>query len=172
MFSNTIKNFFMKRIALKRLSNYFLEVSSDKIITVGIVFNDANFKEKKALFTEIEHFGIAKDNIKVLVYKKKVNKKEVNEEPFVTIKDISFSGDFNKAAVQDFIATPFDLLINYYEVNDAPLILISTASKAKFKVGFASVDKRVNSFMINLHLHQYKEFVTELFKYLKILNKL
>jgi hypothetical protein len=172
MFCNTIKNFFIKRIAFKRLSNYYLEVSSDKINTVGIIFNDSNFKEKKALFSEIERFGIAKNNIKVLVYKKNVNKKEVNEEPFVTLKDIGFSGDFNKIEVQDFIATPFDLLINYYEVNDAPLILISIESKAKFKVGFTSVDKRVNSFMINLHLHQYREFVAELFKYIKILNKL
>ena len=172
MFSNIIKNFFIKRIAFKKLSNYSLEVSPDKINTVGVVFNDANFKEKKDLISEIERFGISKSSIKVLVYKNKINKIEVNEGPFVTLKDIGFSGNFNKIEVQDFISTPFDLLINYYEVNDPVLILISTASKAKFKVGFTSADDRINSFMINLHLHQYKEFVAELFKYIKILNKL
>lgn len=172
MFSNIIKNFLIKRIAFKKLSNYSLEVSPDKINTVGVVFNDANFKEKKALISEIERFGISKKDIKVLVSKNKINKTDVNEEPFVTLKDIGFSGNFNKTEVQDFISTPFDLLINYYEVNDPALILISTASKAKFKVGFTSADDRINSFMINLHLHQYKEFVAELFKYIKILNKL
>uniref|UniRef100_UPI004049FCC2 DUF6913 domain-containing protein n=1 Tax=Flavobacterium sp. TaxID=239 RepID=UPI004049FCC2 len=172
MFSNIIKNFFIKRIAFKKLSDYSLEVSSDKVNTIAVIFNDTNFKEKKALISEIERFGIDRNNIKILVYKTKINKKEVNEDPFVTLKDISFLGDFNKKEVQDFISTPFDLLINYYEINDPALILISTASKAKFKVGFTSADSRINSFMINLHLYQYKEFVAELFKYIKILNKL
>ena len=41
-----------------------------------------------------------------------------------------------------------------------------------FKVGFETIDKRVNHFMINLPAENYKEFISELFKYLKILKKI
>jgi hypothetical protein len=50
--------------------------------------------------------------------------------------------------------------------------LVSNDSKAHFKVGFSSVDNKLNHFMINTNAENYKVFVEELFKYLKILNKL
>ena len=82
------------------------------------------------------------------------------------------SGEINKKEVNDFIETPFDLLINYYDVNKSALLLLSTKSKAKFKVGFDTVDKRVNHFIIKTLVEDFNEFVLELFKYLKILNKI
>jgi len=72
----------------------------------------------------------------------------------------------------NFTNTNFDLLLSYYDVEKAPLLLITHLSKASFKVGFASVDKRLNHFMIDTNAENYKVFMEELFKYLKILNKL
>ncbi|HCQ14581.1 MAG TPA: hypothetical protein DIU01_15210, partial [Flavobacterium sp.] len=72
----------------------------------------------------------------------------------------------------DFTNASFDLLISYYDIEKAPLILVTNLSKANFKVGFASVDKRLNHFMIDTNAENYKVFIEELFKYLKILNKL
>ena len=91
---------------------------------------------------------------------------------FLSLKNISLSGEINKKEVNDFIETPFDLLINYYDVNKSALLLLSTKSKAKFKVGFDTVDKRVNHFIIKTLVEDFNEFVLELFKYLKILNKI
>ena len=105
-------------------------------------------------------------------YKDKIKKKEVINEPFLSLKNISLSGEINKKEVNDFIETPFDLLINYYDVNKSALLLLSTKSKAKFKVGFDTVDKRVNHFIIKTLVEDFNEFVLELFKYLKILNKI
>jgi len=48
---------------------------------------------------------------------------------------------------------------------------LSIKSQAKFKVGFDTVDKRVNHFIIKTLVEDFNEFVLELFKYLKILNK-
>ena len=45
-------------------------------------------------------------------------------------------------------------------------------AKAGFKVGFASIDKRLNHFMIDTNAENYIVFMSELFKYLKILNKI
>ena len=172
MFSKIIKDFFLKKIVSKKLLNDFEGTTSSKIESVGVIIDDAFFSNKEALKKEITQFGISENNITILVFKKKINKKEVVEEPFFTLKDLKIDGNSNKKEVQDFISYPFDLLINYYEVEKPSLLLISSNSKAKFKIGFASIDKRVNHFIIKLHVNQHKEFVSELFKYLKILNKL
>ena len=71
-----------------------------------------------------------------------------------------------------FLKTKFDLLINYHEFDKMPLVYSSYLSNANFKVGFTSKDKIVNQFMINTSLENYQLFLDELFKYLKILNKI
>ena len=78
----------------------------------------------------------------------------------------------DKKEVKNFIAEPFDLLINYYDTEKVALLLVSNLSKASFKVGFASIDKRLNHFMIDTNAENYIVFMSELFKYLKILNKI
>ena len=66
----------------------------------------------------------------------------------------------------------FDLLISYYDVEKAILLKITSNSKAVFKIGFSSVDKRLNHLMINTNADNYQVFTHELFRYLRILNKL
>ena len=46
-------------------------------------------------------------------------------------------------------------------------MMITSKSKAKFKVGFSSIDISLNRWMMNTAFEDYKLFVTELFKYLK-----
>ena len=146
--------------------------SNDKVITVGILVDETYFSETSQLVERIISQGIDADKVSVLVYKDKIKKKEVINEPYLSLKNISLSGEINKKEVSDFIETPFDLLVNYYDVNKSALLLLSTKSKAKFKVGFDTVDKRVNHFIIKTMVENFNEFVLELFKYLKILNKI
>lgn len=172
MFYNIIKNFFLKKNVAKRLTNQNLLASNDKVITVGILVDETYFSETGQLVERIISQGIAADKVSVLVYKDKIKKKEVINEPYLSLKNISLSGEINKKEVSDFIETPFDLLVNYYDVNKSALLLLSSKSKAKFKVGFDTVDKRVNHFIIKTMVENFNEFVLELFKYLKILNKI
>ncbi|MFM2214524.1 MAG: hypothetical protein RL427_1787 [Bacteroidota bacterium] len=172
MFLNYFKDFSTKKIVKNSLSNV-KHLASDKIIkTVGIIFDETYFYEKEALVTELIQNGIAENDIKVLVYKDKIKKNEVFDYPIYTYKDLSWNGTVEKQEVKDFIKNPFDLLINYYDTEKAALLLVSHASKASFKVGFSTVDKRLNHFMINTNAENFKVFIEELFKYLKILNKI
>ena len=66
----------------------------------------------------------------------------------------------------------YDLLINYYNEEDSLLFFLSQNVEAKFKVGFSAVDKRLNHFMIKTEINNHSIFVNELFKYLKLLNKI
>ena len=172
MFYNIIKNFFLKKNVTKKLATQKSIGSNDKVLTVGVLVDETYFNSTNLLIERIVSQGIQNNNISVFVYKDKIKKKEEIIEPFLSIKNISISGEIDKKEVNDFIETPFDLLINYYDVNKSALLLLSTKSKAKFKVGFDTVDKRVNHFIIKTLVENYNEFVLELFKYLKILNKI
>jgi hypothetical protein len=74
--------------------------------------------------------------------------------------------------VNDFINEKFDLLINYYDVEKALLLLITRNSQANIKVGFSTIDKRLNYLIIDTKIENHAIFTHELFKYLKILNKI
>ena len=172
MFYNIIKNFFLKKNVTKMLTNQNSFGSNEKIVTVGVLVDESYFSETNQLIERIVSQGVEVANITVLIYKDKIKNKEEINEPFLSLKNISISGEFDKKDVNEFINKPFDLLINYYDINKSSLLLLSTKSKAKFKVGFDSVDKRVNHFIIKSLVENFNEFVLELFKYLKILNKI
>lgn len=172
MFLNYLKDFSTKKIVKNSLSNV-KHLASDKVIkTVGIIFDETYFYEKEALVNELIQNGISENDIKILVFKDKIKKNEVFDYPIFSNKDLSWRGDVAKKEVKDFVNEPFDLLINYYDTEKVALVSVSHLSKASFKVGFASIDKRLNHFMINTNAENYKVFMDELFKYLKILNKI
>ena len=154
------------------MSNVKPIASNSPIKTVGIVFDESYFYERAALVEELVANGIHEEDIQVLVFKDRLKKNEVFDYPTFSHKDLSWHATFDKAEVNSFTAQPFDLLINYYDTEKAALLLLSHLSKASFKVGFSSIDKRLNHLMINTNAENYKVFIDELFKYLQILNKI
>ena len=172
MFYKIIKNFFLKKNVTKRLLKQKNQLAQQKIATVGLLVDETYFSNTAALVDQLISKGIEKDNITVLIYKDKIKSKELITSPFLSLKNISFAGEIDKPEVVDFLETSFDILINYYDVNKNALLLLTIKSKANFKVGFDSVDKRVNHFIIKTLVDEYEMFIQELFKYLKILNKI
>ena len=172
MFLNYLKNFFTKKIVKDTLLNVKHIESDSNIKTVGIIFDESYFYEKEALVQELVKNGIFERNIKILVFKDKIKKNELFDYPTFSHKDLSWTATFDKSEVKDFIAQKFDLLINYYDTEKSALLLVSNQSKASFRVGFSSIDKKLNHFMIDTNAENYQIFIEELFKYLKILNKI
>nr|WP_231559988.1 hypothetical protein [Flavobacterium gilvum] len=112
------------------------------------------------------------NNLKIIAFRKSLSDKEQFLNPTFGYKDLNFKSDFIKQSVNEFLQDEFDLLINYYSEEEPILLFLTHKTKAKFKAGFSSVDKRLNHFLINIQFTDYKEFVSELFRYLKILNKI
>ena len=171
MFLNFIKDFFLKRILKNNLHNVMIS-SASSIKTVGLLIDESYFFEKDALVKELKANGILEDDVKLIVYNDKLRKNEIYSLPTFSIKHIDWKAEITYPAINDFINEKFDLLISYYDVEKAILLKITHNSKAQFKVGFSSVDKRLNHLMINTNAENYKVFVHELFRYLKILNKI
>ncbi|HSD13694.1 MAG TPA: hypothetical protein VLB74_03525 [Flavobacterium sp.] len=167
-----MKDFLIKKSVKKSLLNYKPEVTEEKIQTVGLLIDESYFEKAARLVSELKAEGIDADAINILVYKDRFKKKEIIENPFFGRKDISVNAEFSKPEVVGFIQKPFDVLISYYDIEKPILTLVTLQSKAKFKVGFSTIDKRLNNFMISTVAEKHQEFVTELFKYLRILNKI
>jgi hypothetical protein len=172
MFLNYFKDFATKKIVKNSLSNVKYIASVSVIKKVGVIFDESYFYERKELVEALVENGIGQSYIKILVFKDKIKKNEIFDYPVFSHKDLSWRGTIDKKCVKEFVNDPFDLLINYYDIEKVPLVLVSHLSKASFKVGFSSIDKRLNHFMINTNAENYTIFMDELFKYLKILNKI
>ena len=172
MFLNYFKNFYIKKYVKNKLSNVTNLFQNAKVTTVGILVDETLINKKEALIDQLVNNGIDVNNIRLLVFKDKIQKKETYNYPIFSQSDLSLIGKIINKDAEAFIAEPFDLLINYYDVEKVSLIIATNESKAKFKVGFESIDKRLNHFIIESKIEDYDIFVTELFKYLKILNKI
>lgn len=172
MFYKIIKNFFLKKIVIKRLHKEQLPVAFQKINSIGLLVDETYFSNTPDLVAEILSYGFDKEQLKVVVYKDKIKSKDQVNAPFFAFKNCSMLGEINKEAVNDFLDQTFDVLLNYYDVNKYSLVLCTLKSKAKFKVGFETVDKRVNQLIISESVEHYKAWTAEVFKYLKILNKI
>ncbi len=171
MFLNFLKKFFLKRTLRKTYFALTDSFSTDKIKTVGLIIDETYFNGKEQLVQELVEKGIDRQDITLLLYHDKDKKRDLNFTSF-SLKNVSWSGTITNVDVVDFKATNFDLLISYYDVEKAPLLLVTQRSKAKFKVGFSNIDKRLNNFMIQTKAENSSVFIDELFKYLKILNKI
>jgi hypothetical protein len=172
MFLNILKSFLLKNKVTKLLSKSIANFDQGPIKSVGVIFDGNMTFEIDNLVSEFIKQGIEEKNIKVLIFKSKVNRNVVSKFDFFTYKDINLSGEIVNSKVELFLNTDFDLLINYHDFEKAPLVYASYLSKSKFKIGFTTQDKIVNQFMINTNPNNFQLFIDELFKYLKILHKI
>jgi hypothetical protein len=172
MFLKKIKSFLLKNNLKKRLNNVKEESLNCSVLRVGLVVDESKFLEIDALKREIIFNGIAEDNIRIIAYRDNLKDKEVYSYPTFSLQKLNLQCEFTQPEIKGFISDEFDLLINYYNKENPVLMLLTHSSKAKFKAGFSTVDKRLNHLLINIALEDYKGFTYELFRYLKILNKI
>lgn len=172
MFLNYIKEFSVKKILKNSLHKINSNTVSGIIKTVGVVIDQRHFSETKAFINELIANGILEENIEVIVHREATKKSINNVRPTFSSKHLKWNAEIDNPDVNAFINKEFDLLISYYDVEKAILLIVTHNSKARFKAGFSAIDKRLNNLMINTNAENYKVFTHELFRYLKILNKI
>lgn len=118
--------------------------------------------------------GVKPKNVKIIGLKHVKSKSHLEGEAesasYFDESQIAYSGSFKSNTLKDFTNEQYDVLINFYKSDIPNLNLIAAASKAKFKVGFADVDNRINDLVIGTAPDNIDLFISELKKYLKILN--
>ncbi|WP_420828326.1 DUF6913 domain-containing protein [Flavobacterium potami] len=162
-----MKEFFVKKTLNNNLSNQNNKVFPKNVQTIGLLIDESNFEQSDSLINELTLYGIALEDIKVVAYIGKFKEKETYLRPTFGKKHINWKGEITEDFLNEFVNSEFDLLLSYYDIENIFLMMITSKSKAKFKVGFSNVDASLNRLMINTELQNYKLFISELFKYLK-----
>ncbi|MHA7058982.1 DUF6913 domain-containing protein [Aquimarina sp. M1] len=167
----------LKRNALKKSIESHLkkrkpqskEVSGIKSLAVLIdASQSVNVLSVVKLANEL---GVKSDRLKVMGYKE--DHKEISDDQeaaYYNDKSFGVNGSIKSSSLNDFIKKEYDVLINFYSESKLELDYVAVASKAKFKVGFAEVDNRINDLVIGAAQQDNNLFISELKKYLKILQ--
>ena len=147
------------------------EVSSNKKIENVLVLlsNPENQDEiikdlSRKLNLSIHHFD-------VLIFQPKKDKNNLIENAFYST-DFGWYGKFRSVFLKDILTKKYDLLINYYKVDNIYVNLLLLQCKCDFRVGFAILNKALFQLLIDCDTNDYKLFNEELKKYLTILKKL
>jgi hypothetical protein len=172
MFLNYIKDFSVKKRLKNSLQNVKSELSVNSIKTVGLLIDESCFSEVNLLINELRLNGILEEGIEVIVYRDRLKQSKSISQAIFSSKALNWNTTIDNADANNFVNKEFDLLISYYDVDKAILLVVTHHSKAQFKVGFAAIDKRFNDLMIDTNAENYKVFTHELFRYLRILNKI
>ena len=130
MFLNYIKEFSLKRLLKNSYQTIKLNQSVTAIKSVGLLIDESYFNKKEALIEALITNGFRKDKINVLVFNEKLNSNEVFVYPTFSNKHVSWNGNFKEKVVLDFMNEKFDLLISFYDIEKATLLLITNKFQA------------------------------------------
>ena len=169
MFLDYLKGFVIKKAIDKSLSADVVATDVHKIKTVGIVVDQTFLNFIPRLKQNLLAYGIKDDTIEIIVRNSNLKAENVDKYDTFNASMVTWNGAFLESPIKKFIEKDFDLLISYYQEKPV-LMLVSSLSRASFKVGFSSIDKRINNLIIDASAADYSIFDQELFKYLKILN--
>jgi len=120
-----------------------------------------------------DKLGVKSSQLKILGFKDlKAHVEEDNggHTSYFDEKMVNYTGGFKSKSLSNFVGESYDVLINFYGEDHKVMNLVAASSKAKFKVGFATVDNRINDLVIGTPPNNTDLFISELKKYLKILN--
>ncbi len=154
------------------LNSRLKEFKQGKIGSVGIIFDYNNFQDYdffKLMFTDL---GISLNQIKFISMIDNLENLPNSWDAFYGKENFDWLGHCKNVEVNEFINIPFDLLISYYKPNSYELNIVTAMSKANFKIGLSSQDKRLHDFIIEIDPENIDTFKIETIKYLKTFKKI
>ncbi len=151
----------------KPLSNRKPGVSS-----IGCIVDMDKFPDPEAFNKLITDFSLQPNGVKIIGYKKDEAAHSPFGIQFCTDKDLGWNGTIENGFVSEFVDREYDVLINYYTDDKLVLNLLTARTNARIKVGFPSVDTKLNDLIFDTAVSNFDVFRAELKKYLKVLNEL
>ena len=141
-----------------------------KIIkTLGCII-DPNFPVTVDNFNDLcSSIGLKEKDLKIITFQEDKNTFNVFSNMNITPSCISFVGSLSGQDSLEFISFKYDMLINFFKSNVC-LTLLSSKTNAKFRVGFDSVDSKLNDLIFSDKIKRFSDFKYELIKYLKMIK--
>lgn len=178
-FGNTrtkVAQFFYSRLQKNVKQDKVSDFKFDDVKSVGIIFDD-NSKNINSFIETLSTEFKSKSGV-ISIYELAYNIDEAHKPDqigiptvFFTDKDLNWYGKSKFKDVDNFINTPFDLLINLASNDTWAIKFCVMQSKAKFKVGKLEDNSDVYDFMIdNSKDNSTSSFHKLILDYLRIIN--
>tara|TARA_A100001011_G_scaffold67458_1_gene68682 strand:+ start:110 stop:640 length:531 start_codon:yes stop_codon:yes gene_type:complete len=144
-----------------------------RIRSVGILLGPDMEIDTQFIYNIATELSVPLRNVHVMSLATKVHEdqKVKTKKFFYNQKLLPWTGRFTVQETH-FCETTLDVLINYFEGPNKLLGLISVKSKAKFRIGFAQADHRLNDLVFDFDPSEKNLFVLEMKKYLKTMFKI
>ena len=140
------------------------EIKTVGILTTELFFNTIELKEEVERLLDLR-------NAKIYCYRPYKKSNTISFKHF-SEKDFNWKGKIIQPNFNSFIEEPFDLLIGYFDKSNLFLESAVLQSKATFKVGIAKVNQMLYDIEIKSNPYKVEEFLTELKKYLILIEKI
>ncbi len=148
------------------------KIDNSVIKTLGFIVHTDEFLDDEFVFNLAKKMNINPNTIRVLKYSENKTEEVSFSNPIFTSKDFSWNGAIKNREINEFLNRKFDALISFYKKDNLELKLLTSLSKAKFKIGLLESDVNLNDLTLNTSIKNLDLFEKELLKYLNVLNKL
>lgn len=167
-----IKKIFFKKHITKNLKNRTMFDVNDSLTTIGFLVNEEDNIDFEIIFDISSTLGVHQKDIKIFSFIDIKTKTPTLIQNRIYSNHFNWRGEINNKNALDFLNTKLDVLVSYYSTKNNYLNLMTSKSKAKFKVGFNGVDDRLFDLIINIDPQKNLDVKSELLKYFKVLNKI
>lgn len=172
MFLNSLRSkTIYRKIRKESESRSFMPLST-QIKSIAILQTDEMQFTKAGLQQLAQIFKIKESAIRKMSLIKSTERKQEENPSTFSEKQIGWNGVIKSDHIKEFIRTPFDILINYYDKDILPLVALTTFSKAHMKIGFSEDLMVMNDLVISVSVKNEKLLLEEVEKYMRILNRI
>jgi hypothetical protein len=167
-----IQKIFFKKIVDNNLKNRDLSNINDQLHSIGFLV-DEEIKIDFEKFYEIsKELGLHEKDVKIFSFSEVKTKTPTLHQNKINNKHFTWKGEIHNQNANEFLETPFDVLVGYYLSKNDYLDVMVSKSKAKFKMGFKEVDNRLFDLLIDVDPLNFNAIKKELVKYFRTLNKI
>lgn len=167
-----IQKIFFKKIVDNNLKNRDLSNINDQLHFIGFLV-DEEIKIDFEKFYEIsKELGLHEKDVKIFSFSEVKTKTPTLHQNKINNKHFTWKGEIHNQNANEFLETPFDVLVGYYRSKNDYLDVMVSKSKAKFKMGFKEVDNRLFDLLIDVDPLNFNAIKKELVKYFRTLNKI
>ena len=110
-------------------------------------------------------FKDKKPQLHFVYYLKRKRKSNTHYSPQFNRYHLHWDGDLVHPYLPELSDQKFDLMLNYFNKSDLALLSLSSSIQAGFRVGFSSVDQRLNDLILASDIFHPEQFAKEFPKY-------
>lgn len=171
---------FLKRFKEKSNKKYLnqllaarkVAVNNNKVSSIGVILNSNEFSDLESFRKFFKDIDIKANRTKIISFVDDEKSITNTWDSYFYPKQFGWNAKITNVDLEEFINTPFDVLISFYTKTNTELDLVTSMTKANFKIGISDKDSRLYDLIIHTNTSNLKLFTKEVVKYLKQLNKL